>query len=341
MVTPLVHKNPEKKSDEELVTEANIHFKANPAKRMVASLFSKLREHQFPGMAHEDLHKEFPAAVRMGWLKDRPDRRQQIVTMLVGTKPNMARKRELAKQAQDIEDVLESLDITFKDFGDAFADDDCANYGPGGEFFSLFYGKFDWADTKDPVKQRVIAELIDESLDVQPGLKPILTHLQVRRAISSVTWNKYLPVELRAKIDDARLEKQEKSPREPFTAKEELALCPPETFVTFIPLDELVGVIRDMMQAMGFKVPGAAAEEEKSDDAEGDKPTAPPPASDDGPNAPLEIEIVAEDAPSAKPKALPPPIKKAEGRKIDDGSKISEKEAEGALALLDDLAPKG
>lgn len=339
MVLPLVHKNPEKKSDEELVTEANAHFKGSRVKQVVATFISLMREHQFPGLTHEDFHKEFPADVRMGWLKNRPDRRQQIVTELVGTKPNMARKRELPKQAQDIEDTLESQDITCKDFDVAYTPEDWASYGNGEGVVDRFFDKFDWTDSKDVKKQAVVANFINEFLAVEPGLKPILTHLQVRRAISSVTWNKHLPVELRAKIDDARLEKQEKSSREPFTAAEELALVPAEEFVKYIPLDELVDVFRAAMKAMGFKVPGTATDEEKADDAEGDKPTTPPPStSNDGPNAPLEIEVVEETV--AKQKAHPPPIKKSD-KKIDDGSKISDREAEGALTLLDDLRPKG
>lgn len=317
MVAPLIHRN-QKATDEELVAEANAHFKGSRVKQVIASFIHQMREHQFPGMTHEDSHKEFPAAVRMGWLKSRPDRRQQIVTGLVGTKPNMARKRDLAKQAQDIEDTLECGDITVKDLDAAYTPEDWATYGDCEKAVHLFYGKFDWTDTKDEKKQAVIAGFIREFLVVEPGLKPILTHLQVRRAISSVTWNKYLPVELRAKIDDARLEKQEKSPRDPFTAAEELAHVPPEEFVKFIPLDELTGVFRDAMKAMGFKVPGESAAEEKVDDAEGDKPTAPPPANnDDGPHAPPEITVTAAKPSRPKPPPLPPAKKEEKAEDID------------------------
>ncbi len=308
MVAPLIHKNP-KATDEELVAEANAHFKGNRKAQFVARVVELMRKHQFPGMTYKDLHAAFPAIMRMGWLQSRPDRRQQIFLSLAGGTPNRARNRKLASQAEDIEEAIKEGDRNFEQYDNEFPSDDMALYGDRQAILHLLFNEIDWTDITNETKQAVIAELINELLTAEPGLKPILTHHEVRRAISTMEWNRYVPPELRAQVDDARLEKEEKNPKVSFSTEEEFKIIPPEKFVKPLGLENLRNVLATAIIAMGFKDPREVVADEKSADAEANKPTAPPPASNDGPNAPPDLEVTVEpEAKATKPKPpqLPP-----------------------------------
>lgn len=315
-------------SDTKLVSDANELFKRNRARQIVAFFVQVIRDNQFKGMTHEALHAAFPAIVRMKWLEKRPDRRQQIMTTLVGLKPTMARKRDLAKQAQDIEDTLESKDISYEDFDNSFTPEDWAVHGDGEGIVLRFFSQFDWTDTKNPKMQAIVASFIEEFLRGAGGnsaeSKPTLTHLQVRKAISSETWNQNLPLELRAKIDDARLEKEEKAPREPFTAKEELTLVPPSEFVKHILFTDLLDIFRAAIHSMGFKSPEDAEREKHEKEASANStPTMAPPVAKATPPMPI--------LPSRQPVIPPVPEKEDD---VDPFTDLEVDDVDAAVASI-------
>ena len=84
--------------------------------------------------------------------------------------------------------------------------------------------------------------------------RPILTHLEVRRAIDPRTWQHHVPEELRAKVDAARLEAEAKA--RPFGAQEELAIVTPAFICQHLPLAELKGVLDRAEEALGIPKTG-------------------------------------------------------------------------------------
>ncbi len=305
MITPLVHSNPQA-SDEALAREASEYFRKHRPLQVIATCIDLMREHQFPNMTFADLHKRFPANERMLWLKERADVRQIVSTDLAGTPPKTARKRAPGVQAENIEEVIECGDKTPQEFDLAFHSNTLAIYGNTEGIAQFFLDRFDWKDTRNKARQIVVARLMNEFLLVKDELPPILTHLGLRRAISSAAWHMHVPIELRAEIDDARLAKLADKPNEAWTAKEELSMATPDKLVDDnLPLEEFIPVFKAWMKAVGYRLSSEMpAQTETTETAppsvvtEHNTPTvAPAPLSNDGPPKPTT---------SKQPPPLPP-----------------------------------
>jgi hypothetical protein len=336
MINPLVHKNP-KAPDDELAREASEYFKQHRPLQVIATCIDLMREHQFPNMTFADLHKRFPAKERMLWLKERADVRQIVSTDLAGTPPKTARKRAPGVQAENIEEVIECGDKTSQQFDLAFHSNTLAIYGDTEGFAQFFLDHFDWKDTKNKARQVVVARLMNEFLAVVDGLSPILTHLELRRAISSAAWHMHVPIELRAEIDDARLAKLADKPNEAWTAKEELGMATPDKLVDDnLPLEEFIPVFKAWMKAVGYRLSSemptqtnATKSAPASAKTEHNTPTvSPAPLSDDGPKPivskpPPLPSSTSKSTPGMKAASppLPPPIKDA--KKEDEDFELS------------------
>lgn len=297
-VMAFVHKK-EDASDTELATAAREHFSSNRAKQVIAKLIVLMRAAQLPSMSDKDMHNRFPPTERMKWLEQRPDLRCKVVMDLVRLREHMARKRNLTKQAEDIEEALVE-DITYKEYEEAFQVEDLATYGDGDAYVRFFVEGFDW--TKGDEKSRaLIGVLCNEFLTAPAQLKPPLTHLQVRRAISSVAWQTHVPTDLRAKVDDARLVKQEQSPREPFMAKDEMEIVTTVLLAKHLPLVEMRPVFLAAMKALGFEVPVPKPEDTQpsaanADDKKPDVPTMAPSDSVATSGGPLVLDLDEQEA---------------------------------------------
>src|SRR6476659_2225289 len=90
---PLTHEAVDKKDDQTLRREAEIHLAKHPALQLVGDLLSRLRARELPWFRADDLRALFPIRERMRWLRDRPDLRAQIVTTLTQLPAKAARKK--------------------------------------------------------------------------------------------------------------------------------------------------------------------------------------------------------------------------------------------------------
>jgi hypothetical protein len=278
----------------------------------------------------------------MAWLTERADVRQQITSALTGLASNAARKKAPEFQAALIDSVIDDGDITPAQFEEAFAPEDLVVFGPVDAYWREFRAQMPWGDSA-PVHQELIAWLTEALLRdrctlelVGPNVSrtPILTAWDVRTAINGRVWHSHMPIEVRVTVDEARLQLEKSSPKEPFHAQHDLAIAMPSVIATSIPLVELVDVFLLAERTMGFattpvihvEVPEGAEGAMDANDAAAKQASTQPfatvtatvaaPASKKGkrstlmtfptapPGAPSEdVDVAIDDAQGAEPKS--------------------------------------
>jgi len=252
----LCHGEAEERDDESLQSEAQAHLTQNAPLQMVAELLTKLRTLDLPWWTPAVARALWPATLRMRWFKQRNDVRQIITSKLTGLPAKAARRFWPDEQASLMDAVIDSGDIDVAAFEGSFSPADLVVYGPAGQFWRAFRERMPWEESS-PVHQRLAAWLIRALIADRSGAdnlsrKPILSALDVRSSIRSSIWHAHLPFELRVEIDQARLKHERSRPREPFTARHELAIATPERIAENIPLTELMLVVERAETAMGF-----------------------------------------------------------------------------------------
>lgn len=290
-VAAFVHKK-SGASDTEMKAEADEHFAGSRPKQVIAKMIVLLRAGQLPSMTDKDMHNRFPPTERMKWYEQRADLRRDVLIDLLHTPEHMARRRNLMRQAEDIEEALVE-DITYKQYEEAFRAEDLATYGDGDAYIRFFVEGFDW--TKSDEKSRaLIGVLLNEFLAAPGQLKPALTHLQARRALSSVAWQTHVPTDLRAKVDDARLAKQAESPREPFTAKDEMEIVTMLLLAKHLPLEELKPLFLAAMEALGFEMSTPKPEDTQPSAVQAEKTEAAAPQDPETPDKPQKNAVAVD-----------------------------------------------
>ncbi|GAC1394176.1 MAG: hypothetical protein NVSMB47_02740 [Polyangiales bacterium] len=250
---PLTHVDAEKKDDAALRREAEAHFLATPALQVVAELMAKLRARAVPWWSADDQRAWWNATERMRWLRQRPDLRAQITSSLTGLSHAAARKKTPEFQGSLLDSFLEDGDITLRQLDDGFDPVDLVVYGPVGAMWRKFRERMPW-DQDTPVHQELVAFLLRALLGARSTLRgatreALLTAWAVRSAIPSGIWQSRIPADVRASIDDARLQREKCG--EPFHAAHELAIATPEVIAASIPLRELAGVLDLAQSALG------------------------------------------------------------------------------------------
>lgn len=257
---PLRHSDVEKKEDEVLVQEAHAFLSKAPSLQLVAELLGELRTKALPWWAPEGLRVRYNASERLRWLRDRPDLRQQITTQVTGLVPKAARKKAPDFQASLIDSAVEDGDCSVRAFEDAFAPTDLAIYGPAADFWRQFRLRMPWAQ-ETPVHQELVAFVL-KALLAEKGVdkgtqgftrKPILTPWDVRTALPGKVWHTRMPLDVRVAIDDARFERERTRPRDPFHARDDLALALPEIIAAHLPLKDFTRVLDAAEKAMGME----------------------------------------------------------------------------------------
>lgn len=253
---PLQHHDLDRKNEETLQQEARAHLARVPALQLVAELLIELRTLDVPWWTPSDLRSSWSAASRMAWLKERADVRQRITTTLTGFHPNAARKTPPDAQAAMIDSVIDQGDVTVKAFDAAFDPADLVVYGPVAELWRQFRERAVW-DRDVRAGQQLLGWLIEALIADRSAIdginrKPILSALDVRAAIGGKLWQKRIPLELRAAIDDARIQQERSRAGQPFLTRHELAIVTPELLAEHIPATELIVVLDAAEQAMGF-----------------------------------------------------------------------------------------
>jgi hypothetical protein len=252
----LCHDEVADRDDETLRREARAHLSQNAPLQVVSELLTKLRTFDLPWWTTGVTREAWPSVLRMRWLKQRPDVRQGITTKLTGLPPKAARRFWPDEQAALIDAVIDNGDVEERVFEEAFDPIDLVVYGPAKEFWSAFRERMPWEDDA-PVHQRLIAWLIRalvmERTTVE-GLarRPVLSALDIRSAIDCAVWNDKIPFDVRVEVDQARLKHERLRPREPFSARHELAIVTPERIAANIPLADLTLIVERAEQAMGF-----------------------------------------------------------------------------------------
>lgn len=252
----LNHSEVEDRDDESLRREAFAFLGQHPPLQLVAELMQKLRALDLPWWTAEFARSTWPAAMRMRWLKARPDLRQTITTRLTGLAPNAARRFWPDDQAALIDAVVDTADVEVTAFDAAFDPFDLVVYGNAEQFWMQFRERMVWEDS-GPVHQKLIAWLLRALLSDRSSMdglsrRPILSPLDVRGSIDVNVWQASIPYELRVELDLARIKHERSRPREAFNARSELMIITPERIAAHIPLKELLPVVERAEQALGF-----------------------------------------------------------------------------------------
>ena len=225
----------------------------SPAKQLVAELLERLRAGSFSWWTAADLRVSFPAKERMKWIEEETALRGHITNVLTGLFANAALAKSAQLQAELIDAAIDGGDTTVAVFENAFEPQVLAAHGAEARYWRAFKKQFPW-ESSGKAEQKVVAFLLEQLLgDVKLGSyqrKPIVTPLDVRRAIDARVWTRHLPEELRAKIDASRIDAEAKG--RSFGAAEELALVPPALLVQHIPLADLRGILDRADEVLGF-----------------------------------------------------------------------------------------
>jgi hypothetical protein len=233
--------------DEVLVQLTREQLAGDPGTQLIAEMYGKLRSMDLAWWSPARLREYWPARDRMGWFADRPDVRQRLTIQLTGLAPRAARALKPAAQAELIDSVIESGDVTVHEFEIAFEPSEMAIHAPSGELWREFRERMPWEE-RTPEHKQVAAWLLGALLadrgDVASEKRQsLLTPLYLRSAIDSRAWQEHLPLEIRAAVDSARLRREWESPGKAFEARQELELVTIERLVEFLPLVELKGVL--------------------------------------------------------------------------------------------------
>jgi hypothetical protein len=252
----LKHQDVDKKEDSALAQEAQAYLSKSAALQVVTELMVDLRMRALAWWTPDGLRTRYPAIERMRWLKDRADLRQHITTSLTGLVPKAARKKDADFQAELLDAAVDDGDVTTKAFEDAFVPRDMAIYGPAGDYWRQFRQRMPWGQDST-AHQELVATLLRAFLTDKSSLgfsrKPVLTSWELRTNIPGKVWHTRIPVDVRVAIDDARFEREKAKSRDPFHAKDDLAIALPDVIAANVPLKDLHRVFDAAERAMGFE----------------------------------------------------------------------------------------
>ncbi len=266
-VQPFRHVDAVTKTDEKLREEARAHLARSPHLQVLAEILAKLRALALPWWTAEQLRESFPAVERMHWYAERPDLRQAVTRTLTGLAPRAARARTPASQAELIDAVIDCGDISATVFEAAFDPHDIAVYGAARAIWRRLRESLPWESDARAHQQLVawiLRALISEKSDEGIARKPVLSAWELRTALDSRVWQTRIPADVRIAIDEARLQQERRSPRDPYHARHELEIATPEIIASHVPLRELHRVFVAAERCLGFA------------EAETEKPVRPP-----------------------------------------------------------------
>jgi len=294
MVEALKHADYDKKEDAALAEEARAHLAKSPPLQLVVELYAELRGRTLAWWTPDGLRTRYAASERMKWLRERADVRQQITTSLTGLVPRAARKKDPEFQAGLLDAAIDDGDVSTKAFEEAFTPEDLVVYGPAADYWRQFRMRMPW-NQDVPAHQEIVAFVLRALLLDKPR-RPILTPWELRTAIASKVWHSRIPVDVRAAMDDARLEREKKGARDPWHAKDDLAIAGPDVMAQNIPIREFARVLDVAERAMGFEGPAPEVGVAPAGEAAG-PPTVNPGAAPNGQRT------------SAPPRPPPPPLR--------------------------------
>jgi hypothetical protein len=162
-------------------------------------------------------------------------------------------------QAALVDAVIDEGDITTVEFEEEFDPALVAVYGPAPEIWRQFRAWMPWDQDvgahQDLAAWIIKALIADKSALRGNSRKPVLSPWEVRTAIPSRVWHACIPIDIRAAIDDARMQREREKPGRPFHAADDLAIATPEIIATNVRLRDLKAVFDAAERAMGFTDP--------------------------------------------------------------------------------------
>lgn len=230
-------------SDEALVSRAQERLAKHRECQLLAALITQLRARNRPWWTPSELRSVWPTPLRFEWFEGRPDVRGRLTNQLTGLAPLAARESESRFQAQLIERVVESGDVSIEDWEYAFSAEEIAVHAPSSVVWQEFRARFPWTEPSPEDKELIVwllGELLDEKKDGNKTAS-IMTPLYVRSAIDVRIWQEYIPLDIRVQTDGRRLRKELEG--KPFTCRDELAVVKLERLVEHIPTVHLRGVL--------------------------------------------------------------------------------------------------
>lgn len=237
--------------DAELTESAAQAFADSTEAQFLASLLEHLRDAPRPWWSAEQAHAWWPTDERFRWFSHRPDLRATVTHGLTGFAAGAARATDGALQAELVERVLASGDISVDAWDDAFSTADLAVHGPRDVIWGQFRSAFPWDAPQ--AEDRALLVWLFERLLVDDGREPILTALYLRSAIDVRVWQEHVPLDLRVKVDARRLRRELEG--EAFTCEDELTIVGLSKVVEHVPLDHLQGILDAVERVLGGLAP--------------------------------------------------------------------------------------
>ena len=297
MANPLV----QKKTDQDLATEAEKLFKRSRKLQFMAALITYTREHTFAWLTAVDLRTAFPTIMRMGWYKSRADLRMAVVHEITGLFPGKALYGMLLElQTNNIDAYVDAGDATPEKWDFAFKPEHIVVLGKPEMYWFLFRNRLP-PESNDDAHKALFVFIVEQALAVVDGLEPIITEVDVLNAFPPELLEEKLPLDKRSASRKERLAFQTAKPPKVYTAKNEyLDIGGVKMLVECINLCEFKELLNTIEGALGFiRPPKTEAEVPPESAKPNDKPTvAPAPMSNDGPQS---------DGQPPKPVASKPP----------------------------------
>ena len=246
--------------DAALAREAADRFEKSMEAQFLASLLEYLRESPRPWWSG-DLRERWPTSKRFAWLRDRPDVRAKVTHELSGLPMGAARGAEPEFQAEIVERVVASGDVTAEAWEEAFDVRDLALDGPRGEMWQAFRRRFPW-DKPSKEDRAMLVWLLEQLLEDRDGTS-IMTPLYVRSAIDVRVWQEHIPLEIRVQVDGRRLRRELEG--KPFSCADELQIVRLERIVEHIPLEHIRGVFDALERVLQGLAEGATSDDGDDD----------------------------------------------------------------------------
>lgn len=249
---PLIHTNAEA-TDEQLAREHKEFIDKSPTLKVLVALYATLRKRELPWWKPEWLIQWWPVKDRLHALEKRPDLRAKLLIDLANSLPKAARKWEAEFQASMLNGYLDAEDITPTQFESAFDPQTCVAYhssdpGPAAFFFE-FIDRLPQGEDTEP-HQALLADLYAALVENR-----VFSAHDVLSTLNPADWEKFIPLEVRAKVRKARLDLEKAKASSAYTATMELAEVTFPVITSSIPIKLQLPLLDLATKKLGLERP--------------------------------------------------------------------------------------
>ncbi|MBX2800140.1 MAG: hypothetical protein KTR31_20850 [Myxococcales bacterium] len=211
-----------------------------------------------------------PGLTRASWgtldrleaLRAQPELRARITHDLTGLALGAAMGADPVLQADLVDRVVESGEVSLADWEAAFPRELLVVEGPRSALWQEFRTRYPW-ESPSSEDRTLLVWLLERLLEPRgEDETAIMTPLYVRSAIDVRVWQEKIPIDIRVQVDGQRLRRELEG--KPFTCRDELAVVRLERMVKHIPVAQVKGVF----DALERVLPGLAMPTTQIDDEE-------------------------------------------------------------------------